>query len=47
MKRILKVFDACHATRHTGSWGSTINGSQVTKCDLESKEMPNRIMKLL
>ena len=30
-----KSFDACHANRHTGSWGSTISGSQVTKCNLD------------
>ena len=29
-----KSFDACHATRHTGPWDSTISGSQVTKCNL-------------
>jgi len=27
-----KSFDACHATRHTGFWGSTICGNQVKKC---------------
>jgi len=26
-----KSFDACHATLHNGSWGSTIRGSNVTK----------------
>jgi len=29
-----KSFDACHATRHTGSFDSTISGSQVAKCNL-------------
>lgn len=28
-----KGFDACHATRHTGSWCSAISRSQVTKCE--------------
>ena len=30
-----KSFEACHATRHTGSWDSTISGSKVTKCHLD------------
>jgi hypothetical protein len=30
-----KSFDACHATRHTGSWDSIISGGQVTKCNLD------------
>jgi hypothetical protein len=33
-----KSFDACHATRHTGSWCSIISGSQITPCDPDGQQ---------
>ena len=41
-----KSFDACHATRHTGSWDSTNSDSQVKNAIWKNKEMLNRDMML-
>jgi len=41
-----KSFDACHAIRHTGYWGSIISGSQVAKCNPDAKIDAKQVTKL-